>query len=345
MNSMHALLVGVGQRPDDKPSIGVTATDAERVSKELIEKCGISTAHINVLTSKEASRDNIIHKLDMIIDQTKNQQADLVILFFSGHGVSKDKFGYLINYDADQAKLDSTAIGGDDFVAKINEIDAKSVLVLLNCCHSGGVLGGEYRSTDIPFDKSSFLKKPNRAIITACTSKEFAYVSKPVSVYTFALIKGLAGMGLIHGDKKYVTLFDLAMYIREEVVWLSNGKQHPELEVLNQAKTENFVIVNYENGIPQPIDDQFGGLYDELNNQLNVQVRGIAPTHTDEAFRKRFEWLEQKVQITGSKNVIVNSQISVAGDFHVGDNTTRSVVQHGDKAIYIEKNEGPINIE
>lgn len=313
-HNSYALLVGVGKRSDDAPSIAITAEDAARLSQELSRRCQFPAENISILREGGASRINILKQMDNLATQTKDKAADLVILFFSGHGLKKEDQAFLISYDTEKDDVDNTAVDGDTFVRKVNKINAKTVLILLNCCHSGAILTDGYAPAGIPFDKSEFIQKPNRAIITACTGIELAFVSTPLSVFTFALVEGLAGVPLKYSDKKSVTLFDLAMFIREEVVWLSQGKQHPELEVLQQAQTTNFEIVNYQNGIPPFTRDEFGGLYDESGTALNVLPRGVEEGRTtDQTYRKRFEWLGSM------KNVIIDSNINVQGNAHVGD--------------------------
>ncbi|MCA0237311.1 MAG: caspase family protein [Bacteroidetes bacterium] len=308
----YALLIGVGQRPDDTPAIAVTAEDAARLATELNQRCGFPSGNIRPLRAGDASRLNILRQLDRLAADTVAQPADLVILFFSGHGLRNAEQSYLVGHDTDRDDIDNTAIEGDTFIKKINKINAKAVLVLLNCCHSGAILSDGYQRTGIPFDKDDFIQKSNRAIITACTNTELAYTSTPLSVFTYALVEGLAGVHLKHSDKKTVTLFDLAMFIREEVVWLSKGKQHPELEVLQSAKTENFEVVNYQNGIPVFVREAFQ-LYDEKKNALHLEQRGVQP---DTAYRDKYAWL-------GSiKNAAIDSDIEAGGDVTFGDRIT-----------------------
>lgn len=305
----YALLIGVGQRHDDVPAIAVTAEDAARLEAELNTRCGFPQPNIRALRASDASRLNILRQLDALAADTRAREADLVILFFSGHGLRGADQSFLIGYDTDRNDIDNTAIDGDVFIKKINKINARAVLVLLNCCHSGAILADGYQRTGIPFEKDEFIQKPNRAIITACTNTELAYTSTPLSVFTYALVEGLAGVHLKHSDKKEVTLFDLAMFVREEVVWLSKGKQHPELEVLQSAQTANFEIVNYKNGVPVFVRDAFH-LYDDKKNALHLEQREV---QQDNAYRDKYAWLGN------IKNTAIRSSIEAGGDVTFGD--------------------------
>lgn len=81
---------------------------------------------------------------------------------------------------------------------------------------------------------------------------------------------------------------------------------------------------------------------DDLWNQFNKELERLKETGFEE-FRPTEP--PANMSITNSKNVVANATITAGGDVHIGDKTTRTVHQHGDKSIYIEKNEGPINIE
>jgi hypothetical protein len=305
----YALLIGVGQRADDPKSIEVTAEDARRMAKELEMRAKFQSANITPIIAEQATKINVLRQLNDLIKKTEATPADLVVIFFSGHGVTKEGNSFLISRDTERDLIEDTAIDGKAFTDKINKINAKAILILLNSCHSGDILSDGYVSADVPFSKADFISKPNRAIITACSGAEKAYTSTPLSVFTYALVAGLAGECIRGSDKKAVNLFDLAMYIREMVAALSKDKQHPELAVLQQPSTTNFAIVDYSAGLPPYEMEEQGGLYDALGDEMSVKN---APK-PDNDYRNQFEWLGKM------KNAIINSNIKVGGNVHLGD--------------------------
>jgi Caspase domain/Effector-associated domain 11 len=305
----YALLIGVGQRADDPKSIEVTAEDARRMAQQLALRAKFQSANITPIIAEQATRINVLRQLDGLIKKTETTPADLVVVFFSGHGVTKDGNSYLVSQDTEKGDIEYTAIEGKVFTDKINKINAKAILILLNSCHSGDILADGYVSADVPFSKADFISKPNRAIITACSGAEKAYTSTPLSVFTYALVAGLAGECIRGSDKKAVSLFDLSMYIRELVVALSKDKQHPELAVLQQSSTTNFAIVDYSGGLPDFEMEEQGGLYDALGVEMGVK-NALKP---DTDYRSQFEWLGKM------KNAIINSNIKAGGNVHIGD--------------------------
>jgi Caspase domain/Effector-associated domain 11 len=303
----HALLIGIGQRADDSKAIAVTATDATRLAEELEKRGGYNANKIRALVGAKAGKTAILRELDSLIKKTTEQKANLVILFYSGHAVLRNGQFYLVSADVENDYLEDSALLGTKFLDKMNLIQANAVLLLLNCCHAGAV--GE--SVDIPFDKSGFINQPNRAILTACTKSEKAFVSTPLSVFTYSLLSGLAGECIKQEQKAKVTLFDLAMYVRENVVAISKGKQHPELSVLKEVATTNFEIVDYSKGIPPFPKEARGGLYDALEKSLEPS------SVTDSDYRKQYEWLGKL------HNVILDSKV-VADEVSIGNENSES---------------------
>lgn len=324
----HALLIGIGQRDDDRSEkIKVTATDASRLATEFQNRCGYNGNNVTPLVAEQALTRKVLRQLDTLIEKTKATPANLVVIFFSGHGFRKDGQFFFINRDTEFDDLEYTAIKGSDFIGKVNQINAKSVLILLNCCHSGAVLADGCESTEIPFDKTEFLNKPNRAIITACDSAEKAFTSTPLSVFTYALLSGLAGECIKNNGKKEVTLFDLAMYIREMVVGYSKNKQHPRLEVLKNTSTTNFEIVNYSDGVPSFTKEERGGLYDALGVELKAPY-----IVEDKDYREQFQWL------VNPKNMAIGSTLEAGETVKIGDDIET------DGSIDLPKQEGAKNL-
>lgn len=302
----YALLIGIGQRSDDSDALAVTATDAKKMAAELEARCGVPKEHIVALTDLEATKDGIIQKLDELIAISTSGKADMIWIYFSGHGCQipqKEANGYfLICNDTQSADVEKTALSGDMFVGKISQIQSDKMLVLLDCCHSGGMT--EFQKPNIPFSAEMLLNQPNRVVLSACDAGQVAFVSTPVCLFTYALIEGLAGKYFEEGDTA-VTIFDLAMYVRERVSTLSNRKQQSQLNVLQESSTRNFSIVNYPGGKPAtPAFDSAVRLWDGYGKEIDTN-RSV---ESDILYRQQFNWLS-----------VNNINISVDGNAKVGN--------------------------
>jgi hypothetical protein len=318
----HALLIGVGKRNDDSDAIAVTAKDATKLGELLNKHCHFLPDQTTTLVEENASKENILLQLDLLAERTAQQPAELVLLFFSGHCCKFGKNSYIIARDTDMGRLKETAIDGVTLLEKIHHIHSKTLLVLLNCCHSGAIFNGEIMKPDnIPFEMEAFLQHPNRAVLTACAAGELAYTSQPLCIFTYALAKGLLAAHLSMMEKKHVNLLDLAMYVREKTAILSKDQQHPELEILEQASTTNFEIVSFRGGLPSFSENEFGDIFNTLGVKLNlpemrIVTRGLA--NDEDPYWNKYQWLREK-------NVVRDSEIEAGGDVVIGDHNKGQV--------------------
>ena len=289
------LFVGVGQRKDDEVAMQISADDARIIREAFATYCKLNDLEGPVL-NKQANKDNIFQKLDNLIAQTANTPADFVVVYFSGHGCEFDRNYYLICDDTTKTNVEETAINGNEFLQKLRAINADKMLVLLDCCHSGGV--ANLPRSDIPFSDRQFLDKPNHVVITACHKTEVSYVSRPVSIFTYALIEGLGGWYL--KEDQDVKLFDLAMYIRERVAWLAENNlqqdkqktQKPQMYVLQESQTTNFTIARH----PKKPGKKFfkaelQAIKDMDGKELNVEEG----RKEDKEFRNNFTWIKPEI--------------------------------------------------
>lgn len=311
----YYLLVGVGKREKDSEAMAVSAKDADYLKRALKAFNLFGDEKIAPLVNEEATKSGILEKLDFLAKSTKNKSADLVIIFFSGHGSKIGDNYYLICRDT-SADIKNTAIEGSVFVEKLKKIQCDKMLVLLDCCHAEGITDTDIpRMTDkdIPFNDESFndQKFKNRVILTACSASQVSYLSNPVSLFTYAVIETLGGKWLEENEKE-VNIFNLAMNVRERVVSLSKKAlqlekpQQPRLNVLPESETTNFVLASYPLGGPQEVRL----LKEELSSIKSYDKKEIDLTVAkgrDEEEREKFNWMltSISVQISGDKGINV----------------------------------------
>ena len=116
-----ALVVGISRYQVEDANLSQTAKDAKSM-KALIEKA--ITKDVTILTSKYATKDNIIEKMRAICNRA--QKGDNILFYYSGHGADGGLYVYdnkLLQYDEIADLLDSS-----DATFKICYIDA---------CHAG----------------------------------------------------------------------------------------------------------------------------------------------------------------------------------------------------------------
>ncbi|MCA6373559.1 MAG: caspase family protein, partial [Cytophagales bacterium] len=132
----YACVIGVG---GDLPS---TVNDAMVFAKILKdpERCAYPESQVQVLTGEQATRANIITALETLASTTNAEST--VLVYFSGHGYQLSgaiKSYFLMPHGYDSKDLSETAISGSEFVGLLRDIPAQKLLVLLDCCHAGGL--------------------------------------------------------------------------------------------------------------------------------------------------------------------------------------------------------------
>jgi len=256
-NQGHALIVGVGA---DLPN---TVDDATGIATILQDpaRCAYPPDQVHLFTGKEATRAAILSALDDLVHLPISQPT--VIVYFSGHGYQvaspTGEFYYLLPHGYDVNALYQTCISGAEFAERLRAIPAQKLLLLLDCCHAGGVgaprdggakaPGLQMTKSPLPPEAQGLLAEGSgRVLVASSQEDELSYAGRPYSAFTLALIEALCGVGVAKKDG-YVRVADLALHARQMVPGRTNDRQHP---VLHFEQADNFVLAYYAGGEAQP---------------------------------------------------------------------------------------------
>jgi esterase/lipase superfamily enzyme len=316
----HACIIGVG---GDLPN---TVDDAIGFAKILQdpERCAYPVEQVSLLTKEEAKRDNILAALDRLAQSTTPDAT--VIVYFSGHGYqvssSMGTAYYLMAFGYDQNQLYSTAISGTEFATKLQTIPAKKLLVLLDCCHAGGLddtqkIGLTAEKAPLPPEAQALLAEgKGRVFIASSKADEKSLAGKPYSAFTLALIESLAGKGASQQDG-YVRVADVALYAREVVPKWTGNRQHP---ILNFEQADNFVLAYYAGGEMEPKGLPFAGEPEieseagEFNRQIINHTEVIASGQGAVAIGGN---AQGATIVTGDGNVVGNKTVNQRGKYNI----------------------------
>lgn len=244
----YALIIGVGA---DLPS---TINDANGLADILRDprRCAYRREQVHLITGETATRQNILDAFDRISVDSSAEAT--VIVYFSGHGyrvhASIGSAYYLMPFGYQIERLYETAISGTELAAKLRAIPAARLVLLLDCCHAGGlehikVPGLDVEKAPLPRE-AAVLFAEGRGSVAICSSQadEYSYAGHPFSAFTLALIEALAGIGNANRDG-YVRVADLALHAREMVPQRTDNKQHP---ILHFEHADNFAVAYYAGG-------------------------------------------------------------------------------------------------
>ena len=282
----RALLIGVGEYLDPcLRHLRTPAQDARDLRDLLVDpRCGGYPAeNVMLLLERQATRETILRELDNLV-QASNEPST-ILFFFSGHGDITSAGQWLLPVDAAyNAKLlvEESAISDSELTDRLRKIEAPKLLVILDCCHAGGM--GQAKSASSaaqpmqewmarlftmmmgqakggPPMAASPLREPTaayyrrelsegrgRVFLAACSSDEKAYeYERRNSVFTTHLLDGLRGKAA--DSDGLVRVLDLLKHL-ERQVRADHGLQMP---VFGAYQSTNFAIAMGRSGVSAPV--------------------------------------------------------------------------------------------
>ncbi len=167
--------------------------------------------------------------------QNNMAQDDIAVIMFSGHGAMVDGQFYLVPYgvdDSSDADLKASAIAANEFGSEIAKVaEHGRVLVLLDACHSGGLLEMESTRTRSPLRAADKLRDAIASgNVTVLTSSKADQLSREDEkwgkhgAFTKALLDGLSGTAT-NTNHRMITMGELTEYIAAHLGELTQGNQ------------------------------------------------------------------------------------------------------------------------
>jgi len=232
----YAVLIGINDYTDSQylSSLKYAEKDCQDLHKVLTDsETGILLEENTTLVLGEHATTNNIREV-LYKQVVKNPNSnDTVLVYFSGHGFileSKPQRAYLGTYDVNILTLltENIRLGlrMDELYQDIfSASEAKYVLFILDCCHSGAFAPSVTKGSIPSVDKTSttaklveqgfFLRDMGRIAIVSCPPDMSCYETNEFQngVFTHYLLQGLRGEA-IEQDTGEVTLDSLLTYIR-----------------------------------------------------------------------------------------------------------------------------------
>ena len=191
-----------------------------------------SNVLVHTLVDGEATRANILKTLKDVRD--KSSPWDVTLLFLSGHGLTSPVSGSycFLPFDADPHD-EATLVDGRELRDILARTQGKVVL-MLDTCHSGSVLGeGRMRGLDESIKLTRFINELTSAdngvmVFSSSTGRQLSLESPDWGngAFTKALREGLEGKA-DPGRSGRVTLTQLDLWLRGRVKDLTQGTQTP----------------------------------------------------------------------------------------------------------------------
>lgn len=241
---MLALFVGINEYVDAHiSSLKVCADDANAICHLFSAQLASTSLLSDFTVDKLPTRNNILTAL-VNLSQLAHED-DLVLFYFSGHGVAESGQGYLLPRDVSLPILKYTAISMNGIREIIGESPASAKVIILDACHSGATIGKTALTMTPEFQKHVFAEAEGLAILASCKQGQLSWEwpEMNTSVFTHFLLEALRGQADLD-QKGFVTVSDASRYVTDGVKRWSVTHSRPQTPTL-QADVVGDIVLAY----------------------------------------------------------------------------------------------------
>lgn len=214
-----ALIVGVNHyMADGIQNLSGALNDVDKIAnllkfhKNCHGKDNLPNFSCKILKSIPLERNATEEEMDKGITRSKlqgeiknlfeDEESDIALLYFSGHGYESSLGGYLVTQDAKQYQQ---GVSFNDIMIYANNSSIKEIVIILDCCRSGNL--GEI---SIMKHHTATLRKGIN-ILTSSTAEQDSIERKNQGVFTDLICNALAGGNTdILGHVKLTHLYEHA---------------------------------------------------------------------------------------------------------------------------------------
>lgn len=273
----HALVVGVSEY-ERVPPLKYAGKDARDVAAAL-RLVGFEDQNLTLLHSGDPNaqpvRSSVFHHLGRIRN-LKLDHDDIVLFYFSGHGMMSDDVDYLLPIEASDMALEDTAVSVDVVVKRLRATGSRRVVMLIDACRNEMPTGKGIHG--IGANTKSVVEEidDGLAVVFSCSSRERSFEIDSANVqqssFTHCLLDAIKNPHLN-------TVGEVAAHLEREVKVL-NGKHglRPQLPYLLARPDElkQLPVFALLNGAQVDVDAYFAFL-----SELRAEEKLAASVYWD----------------------------------------------------------------
>jgi Caspase domain len=236
---LHVLTIGVSEYGDKATNLKLKFAnrDAWDVANALVntQEGGLYAQVMpQPLLDSRADRGGIFDAFDAAARNMDGRGGqDLAVVMFAGHGIVFDDQFYLVPYGVDSnttmARLAGTAISAADFQKQIQKLAQHGrVLVLLDACHSAGLIGGPSNNTLAAADMlKSALAAANVTVLTSSMVDKNSQEDDQWQhgAFTKVLLDALSSSAADTDRNGAISMDELTTYVGDHLSQLTGGAQ------------------------------------------------------------------------------------------------------------------------
>lgn len=198
--------------------------DIEDLARVLVDQYAFEAEDIQLICDQEATKDNIIDKLDGL--RRKVEPGDKLLIYYSGHGYTDTDRGFWIPVDAEPSRV-SSYLANAEVRDIIQSIKARHILLLSDSCFSASLLVRDI-SSDMGGAFKDWEKNPSRWAFISGKGVVSDGKEGENSPFAAGIIKNLR-----ENDDDAINILKLADRVTQEIRF--NYEQQAEVSPLFQA--------------------------------------------------------------------------------------------------------------
>jgi hypothetical protein len=227
--------------------------DAEALAR-ILRDSAIGDFEVDILINERSFATN--PKIETFFNDRKRD--DLLLLYFSGHGLKDDEGRlYFATPDTQRKRLRTTTIPATLIHDVMRYSPSRRQVLILDCCFSGAFPKGIYKAGEMigaSMDTRERFEGSGRLILTASDSLQYAFQGDDVqgegahSVFTHAIVQGLgSGEADLDGDGN-ISIDELYQYVHDRVT-RDMPQQNPRMWAFD---VERRMIIAHSPVSPKP---------------------------------------------------------------------------------------------
>ena len=216
-----ALLIGVSEYQSGFSPLPTTVKDVEAIQEVLVNPEIGEFAAENVTVLKNPQKPDMEAAIHDLYDN--RQRDDLLLLYFSGHGLINDDGNFYFSTSSTKKKnasfLPYLAVAASYVHECMKKSKSKRKVVILDSCFSGAFSQGMTAKDGGAINIKQHLGGQGTAILTASTSTQYAYEEEgsEFGIYTRYLVDGIkTGAADKDGDGS-ISIDELHEYVSSKV--------------------------------------------------------------------------------------------------------------------------------
>lgn len=240
----YALLIGIDDSAVPDWALPAIARDVAALREVLThpDRCAYAPEHVKTISGAAATRQGILDGLAWLADRLAADASGnaTAVVYYSGHGLRRGADYYLLPYDVRRGQLTARSLSAADFAAAVAALTPQRLLVILDCCHAGGMgvkgdpalppdmvgsaispallMGGE-KGVGTAKGLEALAVGHGRAVLSSSTGEQPSHLRADgrMSIFTYHLVEALTGHAAPQEGATEVLVSDVMGHVTRKV--------------------------------------------------------------------------------------------------------------------------------